>query len=49
MFLGCEGILGKLVLLGRLWVQEYAGGAVLTMVEQGYDPSVALERGQAQG
>ena len=28
-------------LLGRLWVQESGEGAVLTMVEQGYDPSVA--------
>ena len=25
------------------------GGGVLTMYEQGYDPSVAYERGQAQG
>ena len=41
MFLGCEDILGKLVLLGRLWVPESGGGAVLNMVEQGYDPSVA--------
>ena len=41
MFLGCEGILGKLFLLGRLWVQESRDGAILTMVEQGYDPSVA--------
>ena len=34
---------------GRLWVQETGDGAVLTMVEQGYDPSVAQEQGQAQG
>ena len=27
----------------------WGGGGVLTMYEQGYDPSVAYERGQAQG
>ena len=34
-------ILGKLVFLGRLRVQESGGGGVLTMDKQGYDPSVA--------
>ena len=33
------GYPGKLVFLGRLWVQE--SGDVLTMDEQGYDTSVA--------
>ena len=32
-----------------LWVQESEGGVILTMVEQGYDPSVAKERVKAQG
>ena len=46
---GCRGVMwvpcrvggypGKTRFLGRLWVQE--SGAVLTMDEQGYDPSVA--------
>ena len=35
--------------LGRLWVQEFKGGVILTMVEQGYDPSVAKEPVKAQG
>ena len=37
---GKVGILGKTRFLGRLWVRE-SGGGVLTMYEQGYDPSVA--------
>ena len=40
MFLGCEGILEnsffRETVGARVW-----GGAVLTIVEQGYDPSVA--------
>ena len=33
----------------RLWVQESKGGVILTMVEQGYDPSVAKDRVKAHG
>ena len=33
----------------RLWVQESKGGVILTMVEQGYDTSVAKDRVKAQG
>ena len=33
----------------RLWVQESMDGVILTMVEQGYDPSVAKEWVKAQG
>ena len=35
------GYPGKTRFLGRLRVQESGGGGVLTMDEQGYDPSVA--------
>ena len=33
----------------RLWVQESMDGVILTMVEQGYGPSVAKEWVKAQG
>ena len=33
----------------RLWVQESMDGVILTMVEQGYYPSVAKEWVKAQG
>ena len=33
----------------RLWVQESMDGVILTMVEQGYDPSVAKEWVKSQG
>ena len=32
----------------RLWVHESMGEVILTMVEQGYDPSVAKDRVKAQ-
>ena len=53
MWVPCRvgGYPGKTRFLGRLWGTRvgWGGGGVLTMYEQGYDPSVAYERGQAQG
>ena len=34
--------------LERMWVQDSEVGVILTMVEQGFDPSVAKERVKAQ-
>ena len=33
----------------RLWVQESEGWVILTTVEEGYDPSVAIGRVKAHG
>ena len=43
MWVPCRvgGYPGKTRFLEKTWVQESGGGAVLTMVEQGYDPGVA--------